>query len=44
MNNYKASKEDLKFFKSKFESNLLDSGFMNMFILSKIKKFIEEIN
>ncbi len=42
--NYKASKEDLEYFKSKFEKILFDNGFINLFVLSKIEKFIEEIN
>ena len=42
--NYKASKEDLKYFKSAFENILFDEGFMNIFIFTKIRKFILEIS
>ena len=43
-NDYTASKEDLRYFKSSFENILLDNGFLKIFSLSKIKKFIEEIS
>ena len=39
----KFSKEDLIFFKNKFENNLIDENFAGIFKLSKIKKFVEEI-
>ena len=41
--NYKASKEDLEYFKSKFEKILFDNGFINLFVLSKMRKFIEKL-
>jgi hypothetical protein len=41
---YLASKEDLKYFKDKFESILFNQNFINIFNLSKIKKFILEIS
>ena len=41
--NYKASKEDLKFFKEKFENILFDKSFLEIFDYKKIKKFILEI-
>ena len=43
-NNYKASKEDLKFFKKKFENILFDKSFLEIFDYKKIKKFILEIS
>ena len=43
-NNYKASKEDLKFFKEKFENILFDKSFLEIFDYKKIKKFILEIS
>ena len=42
--NYKASNEDLKFFKEKFENILFDKDFISIFDLYKIKKFIIEIS
>ena len=42
--NYKASNEDLKYFKSQFEKILYDQSFLNIFELKKIKKFILEIS
>jgi len=42
--NYKASKEDLKYFKSNFENLLFDGSFFEIFSLKKIKKFILEIS
>ena len=42
--NYKASKEDLKFFKEKFENILFDKSFLEIFDYKKIKKFILEIS
>ena len=44
LNNYKASNEDLKFFKDKFESIFFKENFINIFNLKKIKKFILEIS
>ena len=41
--NYSANKEDIKFFKDKFESIILEDGFFLMFKTKKIKKFILEI-
>ena len=41
---YKASEEDLKYFKSTFESIIFDQTFIQMFKISKIKKFILEIS
>ena len=41
---YKASKEDVKYFKSTFENLLFDKSFINIFELSKIKKLILEIS
>ncbi len=43
-NNYKASKEDLKYFKKVFEYTIFDKGVLEMFSLKKIKKFILEIS
>ena len=43
-NNYNASQEDLEFFKNSFESILFDGNFKEIFRLSKIRKFIYEIN
>jgi hypothetical protein len=42
--NYKASKEDLKYFKNTFENILFDKTFFEIFDLKKIKKFIVEIS
>ena len=42
--NYKASKEDLKYFKSVFENIIFDDNFINIFNLSKLRKFILEIS
>ena len=41
---YKASKEDLKYFKNTFENILFDKNFFEIFDLKKIKKFITEIS
>ena len=41
---YKATEEDLKYFKSIFESIIFDQKFIQMFEISKIKKFILEIS
>ena len=43
-NKYKATKEDLKFFKDAFEKILFDENFLEIFNLKKIKKFILEIS
>ena len=40
---YNASKEDLKYFEDKFEEIILDEGFIKIFNLKKIKRFIIEI-
>ena len=40
--NYKASNEDLSYFKEKFESILFDEGFLEIFNSKKIKEFILE--
>ena len=42
--NYKASKEDLKYFKNMFEDILFDKNFFKIFSLNKIKDFILEIS
>ena len=42
--NYKASKEDLKYFKNTFEDILFDKNFFKIFSLNKIKDFIKEIS
>ena len=42
--NYKASKEDLKYFKSVFENIIFDDNFINIFSLSKLRNFILEIS
>ena len=42
--NYKATKEDLDYFKQSFETTLFDQGFKNIFSLEKIRKFILEIS
>ena len=41
---YKATKEDLKYFKRIFENIILDEGFIEIFNLKKIKKFVLEIS
>ncbi len=41
--NYKASKEDLIYFKGAFENILFNENFIEIFSLKKIKKFILEI-
>ena len=41
--NYQATKEDLKFFKTTFENTLFDKDFTSIFNLSKLRKFIIEI-
>ena len=42
--NYKASKEDLKYFKSVFENIIFDDNFINIFSLPKLRNFILEIS
>ena len=42
--NYKATIEDIKYFKSSFENILFDKDFQNIFDLSKLRKFILEIS
>jgi len=42
--NYKATKEDLDYFKQSFETTLFDQSFKNIFNLEKIRKFILEIS
>ena len=44
INNHKANKEDLKYYKNSFENILFNESFSNIFELYKIKKFIEEIS
>ena len=41
--NYQATKEDLKYFKTTFEDTLFDRDFIGIFNLSKLRKFILEI-
>ena len=41
--NYKASKEDLIFFKKSFEETLFDKSFLKIFDYSKFNKFLNEI-
>ena len=41
---YKASNEDLKFFKEMFENILLENGLIKIFDTKKIKKFILEVS
>ena len=43
-NNYKASKEDLLYFKYQFENILFKEDFFDIFNLKKIKNFIIEIS
>ena len=42
-NNYKATKEDLLYFKNTFEKIIFNKGFVKMFDITKIQKFIIEI-
>jgi len=42
--NYKATKDDLKFYKTSFESILFDENFLSIFKISKFKRFILEIS
>ena len=41
---YEATKEDLTFFKERFENILFDDNFFEIFNLKKIKLFIQEIS
>ena len=41
-NDYIANQEDLNFFKISFEEILLDGGFLKIFEITKIRKFIKE--
>lgn len=43
-NDYRATKEDLRYFKKKFETILFDKDFFSIFDLKKIKNFIIEIS
>ncbi len=42
--NYRASKEDLEYFKNNFENILFDESFFKIFSLKKIKEFILEVS
>ena len=42
--NYKASKDDLEYFKISFEKIIYDKSFFEIFDLKKIKEFILEIS
>ena len=42
--NYKASNEDLNYFKESFENILFNDDFVGIFNLNKIKEFILEIS
>ena len=42
--NYKATKEDLKYYKESFERIVFDKNFLEIFNFKKIKKFIFEIS
>ena len=42
-NTYKASKEDLNFFKKSFENTIFDEGFLSMFQIVKLRDFLNEI-
>ena len=42
--NYNASLDDLKYFKNIYENIIFDDNFINMFDLSKIRKFVKEIS
>ena len=43
-NSYEATNEDLEYFKLTFEKILFDKSFIEMFDISKIRKFIVEIS
>ena len=42
--NYKASKNDIKYFKETFENIFFEENFTKIFSLKKIKKFILEVS
>ena len=42
--NYRATKEDLKYFKNTFENKLLDESLSEIFNIKKIENFILEIS
>ena len=42
-NTYKASKEDLNFFKKSFENTIFDEGFLSMFQIVKLRDYLNEI-
>ena len=42
--NFIANEEDLEYFKTTFETILFDKKFIDIFVLSKIRKFISEIS
>ena len=42
-NAYKASKEDLNFFKTSFENTIFDEDFLSMFQIVKLRDFLNEI-
>ena len=42
-NAYKASKEDLNFFKTSFEKTIFDEDFLSMFQVVKLRVFLNEI-
>jgi len=42
--NYKASKEDLNYFKGVFEDTLFDENFLDIFDTNKIRSFIKEVS
>ncbi len=42
--NFKASKEDLEYFKNSFENILFDQSFLEIFNLKKIKEFVLEVS
>ena len=42
-NTYKASKEDLNFFKTSFENTIFDEDFLSMFKIVKLRDFLNEI-
>ena len=43
-NNYKATSEDLKYYKNTFEKILFNKNFLGIFDFSKIREFILEIS
>ena len=44
VNNYKASNEDLIYFKNTFENTLFNKSFLDIFDLKKIKSFILQLS